>query len=241
MVDDVIYFECLHLFRCFSGVFWLCVPVPLFFGTGKAHPNYTTLRKPPQAKSLETKGPTGLIPWGAGVKFNRGDRIRTCDIRLPKPALYQAELRPEGGKGRAPAGHKNGGSGRDRTADTRIFNPLLYQLSYRATFASPRGGVRGDYSADGGVWQAKKADFCKKMPFFCDFGSFLGGGRVKKAPPGWWRGLKSREGDQSLSAWSSSITSPLPSSSSPQSSSSSLSSSSSSSSSMSGQSFSASL
>ena len=28
--------------------------------------------------------------------LNRGDRIRTCDIRLPKPALYQAELRPEG-------------------------------------------------------------------------------------------------------------------------------------------------
>lgn len=167
------------------------------------------------------------------ITVRRGDRIRTCDIRLPKPALYQAELRPEGGKGRAPAGHKNGGSGRNRTADTRIFNPLLYQLSYRATFASPRGGVRGDYSADGGVWQAKKADFCKKMPFFCDFGSFLGGGRVKKAPPGWWRGLKSREGDQSLSAWSSSITSPLPSSSSPQSSSSS--------SSMSEQSFSASL
>lgn len=27
---------------------------------------------------------------GAG----REDRIRTCDIRLPKPALYQAELLP---------------------------------------------------------------------------------------------------------------------------------------------------
>ena len=27
---------------------------------------------------------------------NQGDRIRTCDLRLPKPPLYQAELRPEG-------------------------------------------------------------------------------------------------------------------------------------------------
>jgi hypothetical protein len=26
--------------------------------------------------------------------FNQGDRIRTCDLRLPKPPLYQAELRP---------------------------------------------------------------------------------------------------------------------------------------------------
>ncbi len=25
---------------------------------------------------------------------NQGDRIRTCDLRLPKPPLYQAELRP---------------------------------------------------------------------------------------------------------------------------------------------------
>ena len=28
------------------------------------------------------------------VKSDRGDRIRTCDIQLPKLALYQAELRP---------------------------------------------------------------------------------------------------------------------------------------------------
>lgn len=27
-------------------------------------------------------------------KKARGDRIRTCDIQLPKLALYQAELRP---------------------------------------------------------------------------------------------------------------------------------------------------
>ena len=27
-------------------------------------------------------------------KSDRGDRIRTCDIQLPKLALYQAELRP---------------------------------------------------------------------------------------------------------------------------------------------------
>ncbi len=26
--------------------------------------------------------------------YTRGDRIRTCDIQLPKLALYQAELRP---------------------------------------------------------------------------------------------------------------------------------------------------
>src|SRR5688500_2568879 len=29
--------------------------------------------------------------------FGRGDRIRTCDILLPKQALYQAELHPESG------------------------------------------------------------------------------------------------------------------------------------------------
>jgi hypothetical protein len=28
--------------------------------------------------------------WGNG----RGDRIRTCDLWTPRPALYQAELRP---------------------------------------------------------------------------------------------------------------------------------------------------
>ena len=28
------------------------------------------------------------------TKKSRGDRIRTCDIQLPKLALYQAELRP---------------------------------------------------------------------------------------------------------------------------------------------------
>ena len=27
--------------------------------------------------------------------FSQGDRIRTCDIQLPKLALYQAELRPD--------------------------------------------------------------------------------------------------------------------------------------------------
>ena len=27
--------------------------------------------------------------------FGRGDRIRTCDLLLPKQALYQAELRPD--------------------------------------------------------------------------------------------------------------------------------------------------
>ena len=32
--------------------------------------------------------------------FSQGDRIRTCDIQLPKLALYQAELRPVN-KGRA--------------------------------------------------------------------------------------------------------------------------------------------
>ena len=30
------------------------------------------------------------------VKSDRGDRIRTCDIQLPKLALYQAELHPVG-------------------------------------------------------------------------------------------------------------------------------------------------
>ena len=35
----------------------------------------------------------GLDP----VKSDRGDRIRTCDIQLPKLALYQAELHPGNG------------------------------------------------------------------------------------------------------------------------------------------------
>ena len=70
--------------------------------------------------------------------FSQGDRIRTCDIQLPKLALYQAELRPDGGEQNfVQPGHKKNGSGRDRTADTRIFNPLLYQLSYRATYCRP--------------------------------------------------------------------------------------------------------
>ena len=30
-----------------------------------------------------------------GVSGGRGDRIRTCDILLPKQALYRAELHPE--------------------------------------------------------------------------------------------------------------------------------------------------
>ena len=78
---------------------------------------------------------------GQGEKA-RGDRIRTCDIQLPKLALYQAELRPE--KCRF-FGKKNGGSGRDRTADTRIFNPLLYQLSYRAILQARLGRGAGAF------------------------------------------------------------------------------------------------
>ena len=29
-------------------------------------------------------------------RIGRGDRIRTCDFYLPKVALYQAELHPDG-------------------------------------------------------------------------------------------------------------------------------------------------
>ena len=32
---------------------------------------------------------------GIFIKPGRGDMIRTCDILLPKQALYQTELRPE--------------------------------------------------------------------------------------------------------------------------------------------------
>ena len=78
------------------------------------------------------------------VKSDRGDRIRTCDIQLPKLALYQAELRP-GCKICQNSGKKNGGSGRDRTADTRIFNPLLYQLSYRAILQARLGRGAGTF------------------------------------------------------------------------------------------------
>ena len=82
------------------------------------------------------------------VKSDRGDRIRTCDIQLPKLALYQAELRPDGGEQNfVQPGHKKNGSGRDRTADTRIFNPLLYQLSYRAILQARLGrGARRFYT-----------------------------------------------------------------------------------------------
>ncbi len=34
-------------------------------------------------------------PFKISEIFGRGDRIRTCDLLLPKQALYQAELRPE--------------------------------------------------------------------------------------------------------------------------------------------------
>ena len=79
------------------------------------------------------------------VKSDRGDRIRTCDIQLPKLALYQAELRPDGGEQNfVQPGHKKNGSGRDRTADTRIFNPLLYQLSYRAILQARLGRGAGE-------------------------------------------------------------------------------------------------
>ena len=77
--------------------------------------------------------------------LSRGDRIRTCDIQLPKLALYQAELRPDGEEQIfVPPGHKKNGSGRDRTADTRIFNPLLYQLSYRAILQARLGRGAGE-------------------------------------------------------------------------------------------------
>lgn len=52
------------------------------------------------------------------TEIGRDDTIRTCDILLPKQALYQAELHPE-----------NGGACRVRTDDLIITNDLLYQLS----------------------------------------------------------------------------------------------------------------
>ena len=96
--------------------------------------------------------------------LSRGDRIRTCDIQLPKLALYQAELRPDGGEQNfVQPGHKKNGSGRDRTADTRIFNPLLYQLSYRAILQARLG--RGC----GGSLHQIHADCKPKIVFFCYF------------------------------------------------------------------------
>ncbi len=81
-----------------------------------------------------------------GAKKSRGDRIRTCDIQLPKLALYQAELRPVlVSKSCEKSGYKKNGSGRDRTADTRIFNPLLYQLSYRAILQARLGRGAGRF------------------------------------------------------------------------------------------------
>ena len=77
MVDDVIYFECLHLFRCFSGVFWFCVPGALFLCTEKVHRQYTRLFKAVQAKSLNNKGATAFMPWGANVIFYSPGRNRT--------------------------------------------------------------------------------------------------------------------------------------------------------------------
>ncbi len=98
------------------------------------------------------------------VKSDRGDRIRTCDIQLPKLALYQAELRPDGGEQIfVQPGHKKNGSGRDRTADTRIFNPLLYQLSYRAILQARLG--RGA----GGVYTRYAQIASQKLYFFAYF------------------------------------------------------------------------
>lgn len=40
-----------------------------------------------------TKSANGGALGDPGNKTGRGDRIRTCDILLPKQALYQTELR----------------------------------------------------------------------------------------------------------------------------------------------------
>ena len=46
-----------------------------------------------------TKNKAPDFSGASHVKNGRGDRIRTCDIWLPKPALYQAELLPATGEG----------------------------------------------------------------------------------------------------------------------------------------------
>jgi hypothetical protein len=46
----------------------------------------------PPSSSLED---SCLIPLDHGREIGRGDRIRTCDFRVPNAALYQAELRPD--------------------------------------------------------------------------------------------------------------------------------------------------
>ena len=60
--------------------------------------------------------------WRNGL--GRGDRIRTCDFYLPKVALYQAELHPDGrarmiavARGAVQYAQVGGGRGRSHRLD----------------------------------------------------------------------------------------------------------------------------
>ena len=55
---------------------------------GEAHPC--------RAEGLFGGGRQCFSPNACCCDVRRGDRIRTCDLPLPKRALYQAELRPDG-------------------------------------------------------------------------------------------------------------------------------------------------
>ncbi len=48
-------------------------------------------------RGLPSDSHDGGDPSRSDLKNGRGDRSRTCDFYLPKVALYQAELHPDGG------------------------------------------------------------------------------------------------------------------------------------------------
>ncbi len=52
----------------------------------------SSVRECGRPAGLGVKNVIDLLNW---QKIGRGDRIRTCDLMLPKHALYQAEPRPE--------------------------------------------------------------------------------------------------------------------------------------------------
>ena len=98
------------------------------------------------------------------VKSDRGDRIRTCDIQLPKLALYQAELRPDGGEQnfRATRAQKKwlGTGSNRRHAD---FQSAALPTELPSHSASP------SWTGCGRSLHQIRADCKPKIVFFCYF------------------------------------------------------------------------
>ncbi len=106
-----------HEQQGFNGRFGLVLPTDLFYNTGIARYVWVVINKKPAARQrlvqlIDASG-KDLTRWGTRtngqlflrvgrwrnwqsclVLLSRGDRIRTCDLVLPKHALYRAKLRP---------------------------------------------------------------------------------------------------------------------------------------------------